>query len=353
MSDIQSPTAVVPPALLFSPTPSQRSSMADFPTSRLPQYLFRVFSPASAGSTSATEILPHCMHKYKTTRQPRDVFATDPSAAAFMVERHLRWRRGHEHTCSLVSWTSSLLFALQYGFYKASKEKVDLSEVNLMVIDTAAFEPRQFIKDLDLLAAFEADDRVSEERRVELEGLWGLRTKKKALNKLFYFGEYISQGRMDVAGRCAVTDFGSMVQYGLFKVYPQLGDKSTWSSWANRVLALRREFFEDSDGPEQTDRLVPSRLIKIAKKCFGGVWALPVAIMFLALKPRARDDSAILSCFGKQFTLAQVEAWNEREITIVAERQPELEEFENLKHVIVNHIVDGGDILNALGNLAI
>lgn len=58
-----------------------------------------------------------------------------------MLYIHLRWWGTLSDPDNLVSWTSSLLFALQYVFYRhySSKDGSSLDTIDLCVVDTLLF----------------------------------------------------------------------------------------------------------------------------------------------------------------------------------------------------------------------
>ena len=62
-----------------------------------------------------------------------------------------------EQRCNLMSWTSSLLFALQYGLYRHSMDRGEpqLEEISLFIIDTRCFPEGTFVQDLEIMKVFE------------------------------------------------------------------------------------------------------------------------------------------------------------------------------------------------------
>ena len=116
-----------------------------------------------------------------------------------------------------------------------------------------------------------------------------------------YFGEYLTQGRLDIKEKCVETTMQSMIDSGLFRFFPELEDESHWEKWANRVLELRQPFQTPRNNchTSQTD---VRQAISIAESCFGGCWASPMAAMILSLKPRKENDSVIVDGFAAMFT---------------------------------------------------
>lgn len=116
----------------------------------------------------------------------------------------------------------------------------------------------------------------------------------------YYFGEYLTQGDMDVKGRCVVTDMQSLIDAGLFELKPELEDKSKWVELAKRVVCLREAFEVSQDAPTATHAEF-RKAIAIASACFGDFWDFPVATMLLALKRRKRKDPVIIDGFAALF----------------------------------------------------
>lgn len=123
--------------------------------SPLPRFLFRVSTPKSDGSTDeswaksrdAVNGLP-CAAE--------DIFQSDDPSTVYKLTAHL-WNYPNSRHDNMVSWTSSLLFAIQYIFYRHRKpeDSSTLDEIRLYVVDTAKFEKATFVRDMDLIRAFQ------------------------------------------------------------------------------------------------------------------------------------------------------------------------------------------------------
>jgi hypothetical protein len=74
-----------------------------------------------------------------------------------------------------------------------------------------------------------------------------------------------------------------------------------WDQWANRVVELRKPFSETDKG-KTTEHYEVRTAIVIAERCYPGRWALPVATMLLALKPRMHNDCVILDGFASTYS---------------------------------------------------
>ena len=289
-------------ALPFQPNQSQLHGMPRFARNDVPSYLFRVYGPKSAGETTISHIIPPASSCDEEKRQ--DIFRLQPSEAARRLNDHLRWSPSHESECNLMSWTSSLLFALQYGLYRhhTDYDKPDLSSISLLVLDTPDFPKGTFIKDLEIVECFAP--HMAECGGDDLENFIQLRTS----NKGYYFGEYLTQGNLDISSRCAVTNMKRLVERGLFELEPKLADQKSWCKLAGRVICLRESFESRQDAPPTTYAEV-YKAINIAEACFGHRWSFPVATLSLALKRRKSNDPVIVDVmadvFGGKYQLSR------------------------------------------------
>ncbi|KAK4041707.1 hypothetical protein C8A01DRAFT_14563 [Parachaetomium inaequale] len=274
-----------PDCLPFNPSGERHWLRATF--NDVPRYLFRVFTPKSRGATDT--IWTRSMDaRGGNPNAGLDIFDRDDKReVADMLNRHLRWRKGVDD--NLVSWTSSLLFALVYIFHLHANERdrSAFEDICLCVVDTTLFPPGVFLQDLDLIRAFCAFDK-------QLANFENLR-----LGGLYYFGEYLSQGALKIEHKCQIVSAQAMIDQGLYDLQPKFRDFAMWPKapqppWAKPVLKLREEFEK-----EPRDTLEVSLEEHLAAKniadLFGGLWALPVAANLFALRPRRSWDERILA----------------------------------------------------------
>lgn len=221
---------------------------------------------------------------------PDDIFNHSPMKAAALIKAHLTWQCNEQS--NFMSWTSSLLFALQFGLYRyeTDYDNPDFSEIFLYILDTSGFPEGTFIKDLDILDAFK-------EESLDLQRF--LKLRRGNFKKRYYFGEYLTQGRLEIEGNCARVSLQQMMDLGLFELHPGLKNKNRWISLANRVLELRTNF---KYLPSTTHSEI-QKTIKIAQCCFGDRWVVPFAAMLLALRPRSHQDhDKIAEAYWEMFT---------------------------------------------------
>jgi len=103
------------------------------------------------------------------------------------------WKQGSDN---LVSWTSSLPFALVYMFH-----------LHANIADTTRLPRGVFLRDLDLIRAYNSFD-------ADLAETEKLRTQKQGGR--FYFGDYLSQRALNMKGKCDIVSDSALIDQGLF-----------------------------------------------------------------------------------------------------------------------------------------
>lgn len=275
--------------------------------SPIPRYLFRLFTPFSVGNTDETWVKSRDAAAGCETAI-KDIFETsDRSETAKLIADHLWWRPG-ERKSNLVSWTSSLLFAIQYVFYRHASpldirraKDSDMSNIKICVVDTTMLE-RAFIRDLDLIEAFQEDCTATctatcEANCAEHKGLYRLQSLRTRGG--YYFGEYLSQGRLKVEGECRIISAEAMIELGLLSLQAEFRGAyhNERCGWVNEVRRVRNTFQE-----EGTPTLDPEQIevaIRIAQ-LFGPRWRMPVAISLVALLPGCIVPNDVRAAFGGQ-----------------------------------------------------
>ncbi|KAK7738322.1 hypothetical protein SLS53_006131 [Cytospora paraplurivora] len=245
-----------------------------------------------------------------------------------------------------MSWSSSLLFVLQYGLYRHHNEKDGsaFSDIHLLVIDTRQLPPRTFVKDLEIIPIF-APFNGEWNQYKDLSRILNLRQSD------YYFGEYLSQGDLDLTGKAAQTSLQQLIDLGLFSLVPQMRDEESWGSWARPVVGFRKCFNDTAD--VYASRTEVRRAITIAEGAFGGPWTIPVSAMLLALQPRQRSDSAIVRGFEAMFTEAEFRTASLSEMYIDEERLPEVAQFRRLIGDIDSYLSPVDDMVNSFEALGI
>ncbi|KAB5536013.1 hypothetical protein GE09DRAFT_337795 [Coniochaeta sp. 2T2.1] len=321
-------------ALLFQPGPDL--PVLDRSLNSLPRYLFRTYAPKSNGSTNESTVEAPAASRgnggIDLLQLPRD-------RAASMLWNHLNWKTRNgswfrDRDDNLMSWTSSLFFAIQHGLrrHHSDFDKPDFSDIRLCVVDTREFPKGTFVKDLDLLEAYVDHEDVGRFLNLRLsDGGW-------------YFGEYLSQGRLDIQGRSAHTSLRLLLDMGLYDLEPRFEEDQ--ERLANRILELRVPFAAAPLITCPASKLQVRKAIAAAQASFGDEYALPFALMMLCLCPRPRRDRAILAGFEATFTDEEITRLSLHTMAVDGERLPEVQQFADLAHDLRQHLTREGSAIN-------
>lgn len=199
----------------------------------VPRYLFRTFDRRSAGTNPWNNDMEReiasqaCKTAQENTRT--DILTLTQEEATEQVAYHCN-RDCYglvDATDNLVSWTSSLLYAVQYAIYRAHHgQGYNAKEVKICVVDTRKFPSGQFIQD--------TAERIGG-RRTRCFFSQRLQTLELC-NK-----EYLSQGAVNIANRCRITSLAELSSGSLFRLYPEFRDPAGHRSWTERVQTLREK----------------------------------------------------------------------------------------------------------------
>ncbi|TLD19595.1 hypothetical protein PspLS_09369 [Pyricularia sp. CBS 133598] len=273
--------------LLFNPTDDQRSirkGLAD-----VPLYLFRVHTPQSDGTLDKEWARSKDAHAGLTSSGTDLLQRKDPdivneiSAHLGSDKCEIRRRRYH----NLVSWTSSLPFALRRGYYMRNQDKSgegSLGETKLCIVRTDRFALGTFLRDTYLLDYYS--------NRLWLGGHPNNLAKTKTLRRnltrtidgteqYYYFGEYLSQGALRINGRCDIVNMSQMNE-ALLRLSPDLGNPEL--SWAKWVMKQRAQWLSMNDKEGFTDS--DWRVVREIASFFEPEFRVPIAAALVSLHPR-------------------------------------------------------------------
>jgi hypothetical protein len=155
-----------------------------------------------------------------------------------------------------------------------------------------------FMRDLDLVKVFSEYDTLPEPASTwRLSDLQALRRKKYAPYSGSYdFGEYLSQGTLRIENCCSIVAMADIKDAGLDVLRRELAYPITGQEkWAKRVIVLRETFY-DSSPPCYVGEYDVDCALRVGD-LYGPTWKVPVALAFLALKPRRAWDEAIFEEF--------------------------------------------------------
>ena len=241
----------------------------------IPHYLFRTSSPRSNGSTSQTCVMSAAV-KYDPNQD--DLMARDKEEATEMLKMHLLWKDCAND--NLVSWTSSLLFAVQHAIRRQATDRPASSpdSIYVTVLDTRKLPRNTFLPAIPLLQMME----------IPSEG---------KLTHSFYHGEYLSQGKLDLcdSGATVRTTLEVLIRNGIYELYPPFADEGERTKLWRRVRDLRANFRRTPEAPSKAEIEHAERL-SIA--CCPRTRLRPIIMMFLlSLKRRPCRNPQILEAF--------------------------------------------------------
>ena len=289
---VDTPDSSQPDALLFRPSHRQKSLRGRLENA--PRYLFRLYAPTSAGRSDADSIVSSAATQPDGSPAGQDkgtdLLQLPWVVAANMLCSHIDWKNRADD--NLVSWTTSLIFAIQHGLHRVATDwrRPDLSDVWICVVDTRDFPTGTFAKDLDLLEEYAGHE--SAQRLINLR-------------RTYYFGEFLSQGHLVIQDRSCHACLGDLVACGLYDLEPRFRNKQEFL--AKRVEELRG-LFHPSLTRFPTSKKVVRKAITMAQVCFDDKLALIMAVALLSLQPRREKDPDILAAFGAMFTGTLVSA---------------------------------------------
>ncbi|KJX92050.1 hypothetical protein TI39_contig5939g00002 [Zymoseptoria brevis] len=183
---------------------------------KVPRYLIRVSDPSSPGSSNAQVVASVAWKFGDTLADTKDICAMEPATAALRLRNHLAPKRSEptssvasaDRADNLMSWTSSLLFAIQYAIYRHHQNRLSTEHIKICVVDTRKFPRRQFARDLCLLHLH--NNPEEDPFSANLENIIHLRERLGYDN-----GEYLTQGIVHLEGRSCIFSLKDLVDAGL------------------------------------------------------------------------------------------------------------------------------------------
>ncbi|KAK2127941.1 hypothetical protein NOF04DRAFT_1369923 [Fusarium oxysporum II5] len=299
----------------FEPKPGQETL---FTFDKTPTYLFRLNVPRSKGDTSTMRVMaPGFVGRMAYHRDGwpcgKGLLQLPTEVATSRLRNHLRWKctRPDMSPCNLMSWSSSLLFLLQYALRRHTTDfepKPKFPDIKIIMIDTRDFPEQTFLRDLDAL------EWLFQDPDPDLGNLYNNR------NGRFYFGEYLTQGFLDIKGKCVEMTMQQLADGGRFMVIcPALVNKpqNDWRFWAKAVCDLREGIASSKVADQKQFRTA----IFLARDCVGDQFLVPFALMFLGLQSRQADNAAMANAFLSLFTGTMEELRRFQELMEVVEKQ--------------------------------
>ncbi|KAG9257184.1 uncharacterized protein F5Z01DRAFT_647920 [Emericellopsis atlantica] len=241
----------------------------------VPRYLFRAFDDASLGRSNKNVVASMESISTESLGSKRDLLSRPRERATRMLHKHLTNSCfGGEDTDNLMSWSSSLLFVLQYAIWRRRHFNSDPSDVKICMVDTRKFPHGQFARDKSLLREYSKAPKLDE----EIKGFFDFRLGKPDYDN----GEYISQGILHHTGRSSVVSLAQLTGAGLHDLYPEFANLEAMKLWTNRVKELRSIWSSEHTTTQSEIRIAS----EIGRVCFHGGNVPEGALLLLSFKNR-------------------------------------------------------------------
>lgn len=275
---------------LFYPPASFSSQSLNFDD--VPQYLFRTFDEASSGRNDESVIasMTSILRPQEISRI--DLLALERHKAAELLHMHLTKEcfGGKNGSDNLMSWTSSLLFAIQYAVWRRRSRGCRPSDIKICAVDTKKFPQGQFARDTWLFKACKSTAGQDDPAQKFFDF--------RLTDKRFYNGEYLSQGAVNHANRSSVVSLEHLIQDGLFQLYPEFDDHEGSMRWAYRVLQLRQNWSAEEGTADWEIELA----LRVARNCFSQFAPLDIASILLTFKNRRYSRPTPISKWPVSFS---------------------------------------------------
>lgn len=253
---------------LFCPPAGFRLHFLGFDT--VPHYLFRTFDEASSGKNDEN-MIASIVRSGSHIRGKTDILTLGRGEATSLLCEHLTKRcfSGAEDD-NFMSWTSFLLFAIQYAIWRLRNHRCQPSDIKICAANANKFPLGQYARDISLLEVYHA---TAEETGGETQSFFNFRLK----NEDYYNGEYLSQGSLSHTGRSSVVSLERLIRAGLYELYPEFEDPKGSELWTERVLELRQIWSKEQ---ETSDRDIKVAL-GVGRTSFTQLEPLEVASVLL------------------------------------------------------------------------
>lgn len=272
--------------LLFNPTDDQKWVQENFQDT--PRYLYRVATPRSESQTTQSWAKSKDATNSRASSR-KDTFSRSQSHMANMLDRHLSRKEGKFD--NFVSWTSSLLYAIQYLFFRHHEERTPLDKINLYIIDTTKLPAGAFIRDMDLLTVYSPFNAGLQKLQCARDSVQR-DTSQPTLPEFLrssYFGEYLSQGALRIEDGCSAVSAQDILDAGLFDLRVEFKASRRFNlGLEDRVKHLRKAFAQCENIPRNIGREIQTAIA--IGNLFGADWSVPVAAGLMALRPCQQED---------------------------------------------------------------
>lgn len=268
---------------LFYPPANHEIKLHVLGNEDIPRYLFRTFDTDSWAKSNNSVVASIASVRHDSRI---DILSLSALKATNLMYKHLDGK--HPYTWNrednLVSWTSSLLNAIQYAIWK-NRFGRPAAEIQICAVDTRRYPLGQFAPDTWLLQEYR---NTAAEVGGDIKKFFRFRLE----DERYQNGEFLSQGLIHHANRSCVVSLKNLQDSGLYNLYPEFVEEGGKHKWTNRVLQLRERWSKEQLTSAQEVNFAE----KVAKSCFPSFETADIMLILLTLKARKmkedlRDDN--------------------------------------------------------------
>lgn len=240
-----------------------------------PRYLFRTFDSESSGRSDEDVVASLASLHMGPDVSRKDFVTMEREEASKKLFAHLSKDcfGGGSYSDNLMSWSSSLLFVIQYAIWRCYKRGCSPADIKICAVDTSKFPHGQFARDMWLI----------EKCHSLVDGNHDMQRLVRLRQSGYDNGEYLSQGLLNHKSRSCVVTLEKLEQAGLYDLYPEFNELEGRKQWTKRVRDLRLQW----QIAKPTARREIQVAFQIANFCFNGLGAFDIALLLLTFKARA------------------------------------------------------------------
>ncbi|KAF4417510.1 hypothetical protein FACUT_12173 [Fusarium acutatum] len=246
-------------------------------------YVFRTYDKHSTGLNTDKIIASVLSLRGEASRHKLDILSMDRQEASEMLHHHLDEGLSSTWENNLVSWSSSLMFVIQYANWRFCNPWFSRpNDICICAVDTSNLPRGQFVRDKWLLNSFK-DAELSDQEN----GFRDFRFNRSDYDN----GEYLSQGVLHIEKRSCTLSLRGLKNAGLWDLYPEFninvverggGEADVRTQWTEYVKTLRWRW----QFTKKTTKADVQCALHIAKECFPGFDQDDLALLLLSFRKR-------------------------------------------------------------------
>ncbi|KAI1084066.1 hypothetical protein F5B20DRAFT_526603 [Whalleya microplaca] len=278
---------------LFDPWNSPRFMSLYCQPNNPPRYLFHVSDPKSPGR-SDDDVVASPASLLGSLESKLDLLHLDKRSVASMLYAHLKPDYSmleSEHSDNLMSWTSSLLYAIVYAIYRRHMYGCSPSDIKICAVDATKFPRGQFMNVSTLLDLYSDGFKQC---KSFMRSFPDKATKHQ-------HEEYLSQGLLEHRGRSCVFSLKTLEDCGLYSLYPKFATPNETLSWRKFSLSKRPLRFGPLDNWSRR-QATTSQEVQIAhemgRTCFMDHNPIAMTLMLLCFKNRTHIPVSVTEFEG-------------------------------------------------------